>query len=237
MPEAAILIAIVFFCTYFIESVFWFGGLVLGFAILWLFLDIESFVYLSLYVPVLASIFVICTDYRSVSWVLFRKMLPIVLVWVIAWVFLFTRLSGEHLLKVFAVFLLVLSLQGLLAPKIKLQGMFSKAALLVSWGVQGMFGTGWPFAVAALRDRSADKSELRATMAIFFVFFNLVRAVQLYIQDELYLDRIIPYWWLIIVLLVAIFGWYQVHIRFSDRWFRVGIHILLLIAGLILLIR
>ena len=233
--ELFIIIALVFFFAFIIESIFGFGGLVISFTILSFFLDTRDMIFLGLYVGVVASVFVVITDYKSFSKKTFLFMFPIALVGTIIGVFLFDYLSNFLLLKFFAIFLFIFSIKSLFFDNLKFSNKFSQKIMLFFGGLlQGIFGT---FTVMAVKDKFSNKSELRTTMALFFIIFNLIRVIQLSIQGSFDYVLIVSYWWLCIVLLFAVLIGYRIHVKFNEKYFKLGINILILIASIILMIK
>ena len=75
------------------------------------FWDIKELIYLGLYTAICASIFVIFTDYKSISFSYLKKIFPAcTYLEQILWVFLFYVFIHEFVLvKIFAIFLLIFS--------------------------------------------------------------------------------------------------------------------------------
>jgi uncharacterized membrane protein YfcA len=96
----------------------------------------------------------------------------------------------------------------------------------------GCFGMGGPFWVNALQKDFKDKSALRATMAVSFALFNLIRFVQLLIQDQIKGDFFTQIWWVIIPVFIAIKIGYHIHLKISEDFFKKMIGIMTLFAAL-----
>ncbi|MCH2189270.1 sulfite exporter TauE/SafE family protein [Candidatus Gracilibacteria bacterium] len=229
------IIMMIFFIAFFIESIFGFGGLVISFALLGFFIDIKHAVYLGLYIGIIGSIFILISDYKSLSLQRFREMFVLAFIGVIIGTFIFDFFSSDILLKIFSIFLCVFAVKNLFFPNLNPTTLLFKNSLLFSGGLlQGIFGTGGPFSVLAMKNSFKNKSELRTTMALFFIFFNIVRGIQLWIQGNFEYQIIIDYYWLAFVLLGAIILGYQVHVKISERFFHLGINYILLISSILL---
>ncbi|GAF94873.1 unnamed protein product, partial [marine sediment metagenome] len=214
------------------------GGLVISFTVLSFLLETKDMIFLGLYVATIASTFVIITDHKSFSKKMFVFMFPIAFVGTILGVLLFSYLSNIILLKVFALFLLIFSLKSLFFDKVDIKNLFFQRIFLFFGGLlQGLFGTGGPFTVMAIKDKFSNKSQLRTTMASFFIVFNLVRVVQLTIQGSFDADYILSYWWLVFVLFVSIYTGYKIHLKINEHYFKLGINTLILFASIVLLVR
>src|SRR3989338_6802779 len=225
--DITVIIALVFFIAFLLESVFGFGGLIISFTVLSFFMETRDMIFLGLYVSVVASAFVIISDHTSFSKKIFLSTFPIALAGALPGALLFSFLSNIILLKVFAIVLLIFSVKSLLFDKINVtNALFQKIFLLMGGFLQGLFGTGGPFTVMAIKDKFAHKSQLRTTMALFFIVFNLIRAVQLAIQNSFDATSIITYWWLALVLPAAIYLGYKIHLKFNEYYFKLGINVL-----------
>ena len=69
-------------------------------------------------------------------------------------------------------------------------------------------------------------------MAALFVAFNFVRIIQLYLAGELHLDFFLSIWWSIIPVFVAIKLGHMVHLKISENFFKKGVAIMTIFAGL-----
>lgn len=236
--ELILIIALVFFVAFLIESIFGFWGLVISFAILSFFMDTKDMIFLWMYVATVASVFIIFTDYKSLSKKVFFEMFPIAFIATVIWVFLFDYLSNILLLKFFAWFLLIFSIKSLFFDSLETKNkIFQKITLFFGGLLQGLFWTGWPFTVMAIKDKFKNKSELRTTMALFFIIFNIIRAIQLSFQGAFDYEYIMSYWWLAFILLISTLIGYKIHLKFNEKYFKYWINILILLASIILLLK
>lgn len=236
--ELGIIIALIFFTAFLIESVFGFGGLIISFTMLSFLIDTKDMIFLGLYVGTIASAFVIITDHKSFSKKVFLKIFPIALTGTILGVLLFSFLSDIILLKIFALFLFVFSIKSLFFDKNKKPNILLQKTFLFFGGfLQGLFGTGGPFTVIAIRDKFSNKSELRTTMAFFFITFNIIRVIQLTLQNSSDYTYIASYWWLAFVLIFAITIGYKIHLKVNEHYYKIGINVLILLASIILFFR
>jgi hypothetical protein len=141
------------------------------------------------------------------------------------------------LLKFFAVFLIAYSLYSLAKAELKLPRWLSRFVLFCGGVVQGSYATGGPFVLMGYGGEFAHKSQTRATLAGFFLFANVIRVVQLILMGEFDFSIPVNYWWLVGPIAAAVFGGYAVHKRIDDRFFRLGILVLMFIAGVFYLLK
>ncbi len=232
------LVPLVFFVAYFIESIFGFGGLIISFTILSFFVDTKNMIFLGLYVATCASTFVVISDRKSFSKEAFSKIFVIAFIGTIIGLVLFNYFTSLILLKIFAVFLLFFSIKSLFYESLSLKSKILQKLFLFAGGIlQGLFGTGGPFTVLAAKDWFKSKSQLRTTMAVFFIVFNIIRAIQLTTFGTFNYSIIQMYWWVIFPLALAIFLGYRIHLKINEAYFKIGINWLLLFAGIVLLFK
>ena len=98
--------------------------------------------------------------------------------------------------------------------------------------MQGIYGVGGPFTILAIQNDFSSKSNLRSSMAVYFIFFNIIRMTQFQIQGIFTFTQIFSFWWLIFPLSLAIFLGYKLHLKIPEESFKKAIHIILLIAGI-----
>jgi uncharacterized membrane protein YfcA len=228
----SLLIATSFSIGFFVESIVGFGGGLIAYAILGFFIGLKEMVIAGLYIGTCSSLYIIFTDYKSWDKKTFFNAFPLSLIGTVAGVFIFSRLSVEALYIGFGSVLLTLSIKLLFFDKIILPRIFRDNLVLIGGMAQGAFGTGGPFWASALSGSFKTKSNLRTTMASFFVFFNLVRVVQLWLEEEIKLDFFYNIWWTIIPVFVAIKLGHLIHVRISEKFFKNLIAAVTFLAGL-----
>lgn len=231
------IIASLIFLSYFIESIFGFGGSILAIVSVGSFIDIKDAIYLITYCSILCSGFVLLSDWRSLSlrhlFNIFKFALPGILIGA----FLLTVLSSPLLLKVFAVFLIAYSLYSLLKPSFKLTGMLSRFVLFCGGVVQGVYATGGPFVLMGYGANFEGKSVTRSTMAGFFVLANVIRIIQLNLMGAFNVQMVASYWWMILPIAGAVFGGFAIHKKLDEALFKRGVLVLILFAGVFYLVK
>ncbi len=224
------LITLAFSIWFFLESIFWLAWTIISFWILWFFVDIKTLIFLWVFAWMIASIFILISDYKSFSKEHFFKMILPALPWCLLWAFLVDRLSSMLLLKIFSLFLIFYSLNSLFWKNINFNNITKNILLFFSWILWWLFWTWWPFAVMAMSNDFKYKSQLRSTFAVFFILYNIVRGLQYQIQWTFDFIEIKEYWIVFIPMILAIFLWHKIHIRISENNFKKWIWILLFIA-------
>lgn len=225
------LIALTFALGFFFESIIGFGGSLIAFAILGFFTDIKELVMIGLYIATVASIFIVSSDYKSFKKEVLFKAFPYCLIGTILGVLLFVQVSSPTLLKLFGIFLIILSLKTFFFDEVKFPNFLVKKFLVIGGFCHGIFGIGGPFFVSVLKNQFSSKSQVRATMAGFFIIFNIIRYLQLSISGNFDYELFFNFWWMPIPLAIAIHQGHKIHVKISERFFKNGVACLTLLSG------
>ncbi len=227
-----LLIGLIFCCGFFVESIIGFGGTLVVFAILGFFIDIKELILMAIYIAICASIFVVASDYKAFSKNIFLKSFPFCLIGTIIGAIFFINNDSQVIIFAFGLFLLFLAGKTMFFDNIKLPKHFSNLVLTIGGISQGVFGIGGPFFATALKNHFKNKSEMRATLAIFFITFNLIRICQFSIQNTLTLDIFLKLWWIPAPLALSIHLGHLVHKKISESAFKKVVAILATFSGI-----
>lgn len=230
--SAALLIATSFSLGFFVESIIGFGGGLIAYSILGFFLNLKEMILAGLYIGTLSSAYIAYTGFKSFDKKNFKPIIPVCLAGTIIGVLVFSKFSAEILSVIFGVLLILLSIKTTFFDHIIFPKIFRTKLLFIGGLCQGAFGIGGPFLVNAMKNDFANKSALRATMAVFFVFFNLIRFTQLSIQGEINPKFFQNILWTVIPVFIAIQLGYKVHLKISENLFKKGIALMTAFAGL-----
>lgn len=232
-----ILIATFFSFGFFIESIVGFGGGLIAYSLLGFFIDIKTMVIAGLYIGTCSSSYIFYTDYKSFNKKVFLKALPFCLVGTIIGVLIFSNFTSTTLSLILGILLVFLSARIIFFEKLSLSKIFKNKLLLIGGISQGAFGIGGPFIVNALQKDFKNKSELRTTMSMFFVSFNIVRIIQLSIHGQINLAFIGQIYWAIIPILIAIYFGFKIHLKINEKILKKMIALITLLGGTKLLIQ
>ncbi len=230
-PEFA-LISTCFAFGFFFESIFGFGGGLIAYSILGFFIDLKLAIKFGLYISSLSSLHILLISWRNLNSKVFLKLLPVAIIGSAIGSSVFSHLSLQNLSLFFGILLTSLSLKSLFFEKVKLPKIIRQKLLIIGSINQGAFGVGGPFVVLAIKEDFANKAQLRATMAGYFLFCNLIRFTQLSISQEIDLSFFAQTWWTIFPVFCTIWLGHKVHLKANETHFRYGIAALTLIAGL-----
>ena len=227
-----ILIALFFSIGFFFESIFGFGGGLIAYSFLGLFMNIKDMIIAGLYIGTISSAYIAWGSFKDFDIKIFKKLILVSVIGAVIGTYIFILFSSQILAIFFAIILLILSIRLLFFEKYKIPKLVKGKFLLIGAIAQGSFGVGGPFVVSAISDDFKNKSALRATMAMFFLFSNLLRFFQLLMLNALKTNFFKDIYWTIIPVLVAIFLGHKVHLKISGKHFKIGIATITILASL-----
>ena len=227
-----LLIGLIFCFSFFMESIIGFGGTLFAFAILGFFVDIKELILMAIYVATCSGIFVVASDYKSFSKAIFLKSFPFCALGTLIGAAFFAHNTSQVIIFSFGLFLIFLAAKTIFFDDIRLPKHFSNLVLTIGGVSQGIFGIGGPFFAIALKNKFKNKSEMRATLAIFFITFNLIRVCQFSFQDTLTFDIFFSLWWVAAPLAIAIHLGHLVHKKISEGTFKKIVAVLATFSGI-----
>jgi uncharacterized membrane protein YfcA len=228
-----IFITLAFSLAFLIESVFGFGGTIFAISILAFFIDIKEIIFIAFLAASFSSVVNFLTGLKTGH---FNKKHFIKLIipssfGVVLGAYFLHQFSSDLLLYLFAGFLVFFAIWSLVDKNYKFPWLIEKILIFGGGIITGIFGGGGPFAVLVTKQAIKHKTEIRATLAGFFVAQNLIRAVQYSWQQTFDMSKILDIWWFFIPLALAISLGYKIHLAISEKLFQKTTAILLLLAG------
>ncbi|MBM3589916.1 MAG: sulfite exporter TauE/SafE family protein [Alphaproteobacteria bacterium] len=224
--------ALCFSIGFFFESIFGFGGGLIAYSILGFLVDVKNMVLAGLYIGTMSSLYIAISSHDHFDKKIFIKLLPISLMGSIAGVYIFQCFSAQILSVFFGFILLILSIRLIFFDKYKIPKIIKNKFLFFGAISQGAFGIGGPFIVSVINDDFKSKSALRATMAVYFVFCNILRIIQMSFSKILKIDFFMGILWTIIPVFIAIFFGHKIHLKISNKAFKNGLAIITLMASI-----
>lgn len=228
----ALLIATSFSIGFFIESVIGIGGGLVAYFILGFFIDLKEMVIAGLYIGTLSSLYIVYTDPKSLDKKLFSSITPLALIGTILGAFIFSQFSNKVLSLFLGSLLILLAIKTVFFATFTFPKIFRNKLIFIGGISHGAFGIGGPFIVNAIKNDFSNKSSLRTTMAVFFVSFNLIRVMQLKLQNQLHLGFFTEIWWTILPVFIMIYIGYRVHLKISEDFLKKMVGLITILAGI-----
>ena len=228
----ALLIATSFSIGFFIESIIGLGGGLVAYFILGFFIDLKEMVIAGLYIGTLSSLYIVYTDPKSLDQKLFGSITPLALAGTILGAYIFSRLSTEALSLFLGSLLILLAIKTMCFATFTFPKIFRNKLIFIGGISHGAFGVGGPFIVNAIKNDFSNKSSLRTTMALFFITFNIIRVIQLKLQNQLNFDFFTEIWWTILPVFFMIYVGYRVHLKISENLLKKLVGLITILAGI-----
>lgn len=225
------------FVSYFLESIFGFGGTIVFVGVGGAFHDFIEILHLGIYVALIASATVIFQQRKELPMEHIKALALPVLPGLIIGTILIDVLASIWLLKFFAIIMIAYGLQSLLLPKFAPPKAFNTACIGFGGFVQGLFSCGGPFLLMGYKSRFKHKSDIRITMAVFFFITNLWKLVQNAATTGSAIETITLHWWLAFPVIASMYAGYWVHKRISEKQFAIGMTLGITLIGCFLLLR
>ena len=229
---APLIISLFFSIGFFFESIFGFGGGLIAYSFLSFFFEIKEMTMAGLYIGTFASLYIAFGSRKHFEIKIFTKLIPIALLGSIIGVYIFIYFSSKILSTFFGIILFFLAIKMIFFDKYKFSKSLRSVFLFIGSISQGAFGIGGPFVVSAIRDEFKTKSSLRATMAIYFLFCNVLRISQMLFANKLEIAFFAKISWTIIPVFVAIYFGHCVHLKIKDEIFKKGVATIVLLASI-----
>lgn len=227
-----LIISLFFSIGFFFESIFGFGGGLIAYSFLSFFFEIKEMTMAGLYIGTFASLYIAFGSRKHFEIKIFTKLIPVALLGSVIGVYIFIYFSSKILSTFFGIILFFLAIKMIFFDKYKFSKSLRSVFLFIGSISQGAFGIGGPFVVSAIRDEFKTKSSLRATMAIYFVFCNVLRISQMLFADKLEIAFFTEISWTIIPVFVAIYCGHYVHLKIKDEIFKKGVATIVLLASI-----
>jgi len=238
MNETTVLVAVIVAAAFFGESIFGFGGALISIPLLSLLIGVKDAVTLVLVFQLLMGL-LIWKSYRHIDWRSAKPMTVSVVVGTIVGTLLLSQASTLFLQLFLAVTILVFLVKMIWFNGFTLAGKSNVvAATLVGLGgglFQGLIGTGGSVLTMYLSVVIKQKLSLRATLIYLFFVTSVVR-IGISATSHLFTGHILDLAFLALPLfLIAIFAGQQIYHQLSDRYYKIGIYVILGCSAILLL--
>lgn len=237
MEQNHLLLSLIAALSYFIESIFGFGGTVVFIGIAGLFFDFKELVYISMLVSCVSSATILAQSWRHFNMAHFRRILAVAFPFLVLGTLMISLMGSPWLLKGFAALLICYGLHGLLMPDFRPPRSVKYAFVALGGFVQGVFTTGGPFVLMGYRREFADKTQLKATMAGFFLVCNLWRILQTNLTDGRAIEAIKSYGWIVLPVIGGVLAGHLLHLRLPEKVFQRCLLAGMLMIGCVLMLK
>lgn len=132
---------------------------------------------------ILASLWIVSVSYKDINWKEVKKILFFMVIGTALGMKIFTLLSLEFLLKIYAIFIILMALKGIfIKGEMKTPEWVLVGVILLAGVIHGMFVSGGPLIMIYVAKKLKSKSSFRATLAIVWIVLNTYLAFSHYNQ-------------------------------------------------------
>lgn len=228
---------IVIFFTNIIQGITGFAGTVLAMPPSILLQGIDTAKVILNILGIIASVWIVIISLKDLNKKEFIKIMLIMFSGLILGNYIYLVLPLPILLKIYAIFIVLISLKGLyIKQEKKLKEYILVTILLVAGIFHGMFVSGGPLLIIYATQKFRDKSEFRVTISAVWIILNSFLLYNHYIMGLLNKENIQKLYMSIPALLVGMMIGNILHKKMSQQLFLLITYILLLISGIMLLI-
>ena len=185
----------------------------------------------------LASIWIVIISYKFLNKKEFIKIMLLMFIGLVIGDYIYSIIPTPILLKVYAIFIILIAIKGLVIRKEKNINEWILILILIFAGIiHGMFVSGGPLLIIYATKKFKEKSEFRSTVSSVWIILN---SYLVYIHYSLGLFTFETSYKLLLSLIPFTFGMIIgniFHKKMSQQFFLILTYILLIISGIILLI-
>lgn len=132
---------------------------------------------------ILASLWIVSVSYKDINWKEVKKILFFMVIGTALGMKIFTLLPLEFLLKIYAIFVILMALKGIfIKGEMKIPEWVLVGIILLAGVIHGMFVSGGPLIMIYVAKKLKSKSSFRATLAIVWIVLNTYLAFSHYNQ-------------------------------------------------------
>ncbi|MGL4628353.1 MAG: sulfite exporter TauE/SafE family protein, partial [Cetobacterium sp.] len=132
---------------------------------------------------ILASLWIVSVSYKDINWKEVKKILFFMVIGTALGMKIFTLLPLEFLLKIYAIFIILMALKGIfIKGEMKTPEWVLVGVILLAGVIHGMFVSGGPLIMIYVAKKLKSKSSFRATLAIVWIVLNIYLAFSHYNQ-------------------------------------------------------
>lgn len=185
----------------------------------------------------LASIWIVIISYKDLNKKEFVKVMVIMFFGLLAGIYIYSVLPVPVLLKIYAVFIILIALKGLLVKKeVELKEWILNGIVFASGIIHGMFVSGGPLLIIYAAQKFKEKSEFRATVSAVWIILNSYLAFSHWKTGLFTQGTVTKLWWCLIPLFIGMVIGNILHKKMSQKMFLLITYVLLIISGLSLLV-
>lgn len=238
-----VLFGLVIIATHFLEGITGFGCTVLALPFCIAIAGVKTAVPVLTFMGWLLALYIVIIDWKSIVFKEYLKILAFVIIGLPIGMWLFNTLPEAPLKIVLGIFMVIVSVRGLIASYISRKNTAVKQdnkivkwllnVCLVSGGViHGAFSSGGPFIVIYAMRALPSKSNFRVTLCALWVTLNSVIIIKNFATGIMTSEVLRMIAWMIPFLVIAMIVGNKAHKRIKGHVFVKVVFLVLLVSGI-----
>lgn len=184
----------------------------------------------------LACLMIAIRGYRDIVWREFFKMMGFMFIGVFVGESVYLYLQADVLLRIFAVFIILVALSGLLRKQeYEFSELLLDGIILLAGIIHGMFVSGGPLLIIYAVKKLPEKQNFRATLSMIWVALNLYLVIRQTAAGLMTASTLTITAWSIPALFIGVYLGNRLVEKMSQELFLKLTYLLLLISGASLL--
>lgn len=185
---------------------------------------------------ILASLWIVFVSYKSINWDEVKKIIFFMIIGAALGMKLFTMLPLEFLLKIYAIFIILIALKGIfIKGEVKTPEWILIVVIILAGVIHGMFVSGGPLIMIYVAKKLKSKSSFRATLAVVWIVLNSYLAFSHYNQGFFTSENIKLLYLSILPFSLGMLIGNALHHKMSQASFLKISYILLSVSGIALI--
>ena len=185
---------------------------------------------------ILASLWIVFVSYKSINWDEVKKIIFFMIIGAALGMKLFTMLPLEFLLKIYAIFIILIALKGIfIKGEVKTPKWILIVVIILAGVIHGMFVSGGPLIMIYVAKKLKSKSSFRATLAVVWIVLNSYLAFSHYNQGFFTSENIKLLYLSILPFSLGMLIGNALHHKMSQASFLKISYILLSVSGIALI--
>jgi len=173
--------------------------------------------------------------------ILFREIVPFMLIGLVIGIAIFSYTRAAELQKVFGLFVLFLSVRELYrllknTPTVGLSRVTSTGYMIAAGVVQGVYASGGPLLVYAVSGFNLPKSVFRSTLSALWLITNIMLVTSYSVTGKVTWESVEYFLILLPIVIGAIITGEKLHGLVNERVFKIVVFLILIVAGLSIVI-
>lgn len=233
-----LLIFLIIFLSNIVQTSTGFAGSMLSLPFLIYLISLSDSKILITIIGIIWSIWILLKDYKTINWRFVFKIGLIMIIGIIIGIVLLKWIPTNYVILLMSIVILGSAIKNLIGKNIKKNSKFLNFIFGLSSGImQGMVLMGGPFLVLVANDDLTNRKTYRSTLAMLWLFVNLVLMIIYQMQHLINKNVMILSIIDVIPLILAIYVGELLNKKLNHKQFELLVNILLIFSAVSMLVK